>query len=71
MEDPNLVNKGGRPNKRDKFNEERHMILIKLNNILGITDHNKIFYLYDIDDNPDKQDQIWESMVRSISANRK
>jgi hypothetical protein len=49
---------GGRPKKSVLFQDERAEILIKLNNILGITDKNKMFYLCDIDNDENKKDQI-------------
>lgn len=53
-------NLGGRPKKADKYKKEREEILNKLNNILGITDDNKSFYIYDIDTNKTKQDEIMD-----------
>ena len=58
MEDLNPINKGGRPSKKDKFDDERQIIVNKLNNILGINNENKIIYLYDIDNDTNKQNEI-------------
>jgi hypothetical protein len=50
--------KAGRKKKIEKYNIERINILNTIKNILEITDENKVFYLYDIDTNKDKQQQI-------------
>ena len=50
--------KAGRKKKTDKYNTERTQILNKISDILGVTPENKIFYLYDIDNNKEKQQQI-------------
>lgn len=57
MEQP-IKNAGGRPLKVDKFQNEQNQIFKKMNNILGLTDDNNTFYLYTIDDDQNKQDQI-------------
>jgi len=54
----NIVKKKTRPTKADLFKNERNITLNKLNNILGVTDENKTFYIYDIDENNDKQKLI-------------
>lgn len=51
---------GGRPLKAIKYQKEKIEILNKLNNILGITETNNIFYLYDIDRDINKQNQIMD-----------
>ena len=50
--------KAGRKKKTEKYNTERLEILNKIRDILGVTPENNIFYLYDIDINKDKQQQI-------------
>lgn len=56
---PNDTKKiGGRPKKSEKYKKEREEIINKLNVILGITNDNKKFYIWDIDNNEDKQKQI-------------
>ena len=50
----------GRKKKTDKYIVERKQMLEKIQNILGITETNKVFYLYDIDSNKTKQDKINE-----------
>ena len=57
-EDNKVKNLGGRLKKADKYKNERLEILNKLNNILGITEDNNKFLLYDIDNNEDKQKEI-------------
>ena len=49
---------GGRPIKKHKYENERNDVIKKLNDILGITDKNNIFYLADIDNDVSKQNQI-------------
>jgi hypothetical protein len=49
---------GGRPAKKYKYENERNNIITKLNEILGITNTNNIFYLSDIDNDVNKQNQI-------------
>ena len=53
-------NIGGRPKKAEMYKKERKELLNKLNNILGVTETNKKFYLYDIDNNVDIQKSILE-----------
>ena len=53
-----IENKGGRPKKSSKYYEERQDIIKKLNNILGITSINNSFYIYELDNNIEKQKQI-------------
>lgn len=52
------TNKGGRPAKKDKYDVERQQVIERLDTIIGITDSNKLFYLYDLDNDVDKQNQI-------------
>ena len=51
-------NLGGRPKKAILYKTERLTLFNKLNNILGITKDNKIFYIYDIKNNNNKQKEI-------------
>lgn len=51
-------NLGGRPKKSEKYKKERQEVLNKLNNILGVTDDNKKFYMYDVDNNEATQKAI-------------
>ena len=53
-------NLAGRKKKTDKYAIERKQMLEKIENILGITETNRVFYLYDIDSNKAKQDKINE-----------
>jgi len=57
MEKP-VKNLGGRPLKALKYQKEKDEILIKLNNILGITETNDTFYLHTVDDDENKINQI-------------
>ena len=54
----NIINLGGRPNKKNKYEIQRKEIVAKLNNIFGITDDNKQFCLYDLDNDLNKQQEI-------------
>ena len=49
----------GRPSKAALYPEERSKILSKIYNILEL-DEDKTFYLYDIDNNSDKKQQIMD-----------
>jgi hypothetical protein len=51
---------GGRPKKSELFMKERNEILNKLNEILGITETNKKFFMWDVDNNKDMQKRIME-----------
>ena len=51
-------NLGGRPKKSEKYKKERQEVLNKLNNILRVTDDNKKFYMYDVDNNEATQKAI-------------
>jgi hypothetical protein len=51
-------NLGGRPKKSEKYKKERVEVLNKLNNILGVTETNKKFYMYDVDNDEAKQKAI-------------
>jgi len=54
-----------RHTKAELFKEERTEILNKLNNILGITDNNKTFYIYDIDENKEKNiDKLFDDVKK-------
>jgi len=85
MEIQNNKNLGGRPLKAIKYQKEKNDILIILNNILGITETNNIFYLYDIDNDENKKNQImdllddckkyfntseWTVVARNVTARR-
>ena len=48
------------PKKIDKFNNERQEIMDKILNIIGITDNKTTFYLYELDNDKKKQDDIIE-----------
>ena len=48
----------GRPNK-DIYINERLEVVNKLNNILGLNDNNDNFILYELENNEDKQKQIY------------
>jgi hypothetical protein len=50
--------KAGRKKKTDKYNTERLDILNKIKDILGVTQENNVFYLHDIDTNPNKQQHV-------------
>ena len=50
--------KCGRPAKKDMYVAERQKILDELKEILGITEENKTFYMYDIDNNEEIQNKI-------------
>jgi len=56
--DSDVKKKRNRPTKAQLYKEERMTILNKLNNILGIIEDNKIFYIYDIENNDNKQKEI-------------
>lgn len=47
-----------KPTKKELYQKERHEVLTKLNQIVGINEANNIIYLYDIDNSLDKQKQI-------------
>jgi hypothetical protein len=49
----------GRPNK-DIYINERLEVVSKLNNILGLNDNNDNFILYELENNEDKQKQIYD-----------
>ena len=55
-----ISNKRGIPPKKDIFIDERKQLLQKLNDILGITDTNNVFYLYYLDKDLEKQQKIYE-----------
>jgi len=55
---PDVHKKAGRKKKTEKYNTERVDILNKIKDILMVTQENNVFYLYDIDTNLDKQQQI-------------
>ena len=48
------------PKRIDKFNEQRNEVVNKLLNILGVNENNNKFYLYELDNNIDKQNAIYE-----------
>jgi hypothetical protein len=48
----------GRPKREEVFKKERNEVLNKLNKILGITEDNDKFYLWDVDNNTDIQKGI-------------
>lgn len=52
------TNKIGRLSKHDKFDKERREVLNKLYNILGINDNNNMIFIYDLDNDTNKQNQI-------------
>lgn len=52
-------NKAGRPTKKNKYDVERQTIIEKLDEIIGISDSNRSFYFYDLDNNIEKQNQIF------------
>jgi hypothetical protein len=47
-----------RPNKKIVFEKEQHQILEKLNTILGITDSNNFFSLYELENDENKHREI-------------
>lgn len=49
-----------KPTKKEFYKKERQDILDKINNIIGITKDNNIFYLYDIENNMDKKKEIFD-----------
>jgi hypothetical protein len=51
-------NLNGRPNKKNLYMKERGEILAKIYQILGITNDNKVFYLWDLDNDKTKQESI-------------
>jgi len=51
-------NLGGRPTKKIRFAKERLEILQKMKNILGIDDKNHSFYLYDLENDKTKMENI-------------
>lgn len=51
-------NLGGRPTKKIRFAKERLEILQKMKNILGIDDKNHSFYLYDLENDKTKLENI-------------
>ena len=50
----------GRPKKNEKYKIEQEEVFKKLMNVLGITDTNRYFYLYDIDNDKKKEAEIME-----------
>ncbi|ARF08029.1 hypothetical protein Catovirus_1_79 [Catovirus CTV1] len=48
----------GRPNKNEKYKNERKEVLDKLLKILDINENNKIFYVEDLENNAVKKEQI-------------
>ena len=50
----------GRPKREDIYKKEREEILNKLNKILGVTEDNNKFFLWDIDNNEEIQKSILE-----------
>jgi len=52
------IKPAGRPKREEIFKKERIEVLDKLNKILGITEDNDKFYLWDIDNNLDIQKSI-------------
>jgi hypothetical protein len=66
-DDENLVKRkfGRRPTKNEKYQNERKLLLDKLNSILGFNETNNSFILYDLNNNIDKQNMILD-LVRDI-----
>ncbi len=46
--------------KKQQFSKERQEIIIKLNNILGITEKNNTFYLYDVENSNEIKNSLNE-----------
>jgi hypothetical protein len=59
-ENNKVKNLGGRPKREDIYKVERQEVLDKLNKILGITNDNNKFFLWDIDNNDDIKKSILE-----------
>ncbi len=49
-----------KPTKKEFYKKERQDILDKINNIIGITKDNNVFYLYDIENDMDKKKEIFD-----------
>ena len=62
-----IIKPSGRPRKDEKYKKQREDILKKMNTLLKVTDTNKVFYIYDIDNNQKLIDDIM-AMKDDISA---
>ncbi len=47
-----------KPTKQEFFKKEQEDILNKINNIMGINESNNVLYLYDIENDSDKRQQV-------------
>ena len=54
------IERRGRINKNIQYAAEQQGILQRINNILGINENNKVIYVYDLENNGTKQQQIYD-----------